>query len=96
MDKPFGVFRQPKNTLPRIQSVYLFVSVDREDGNEGVCAVEISGTLMPLIAADEQRLAILRPVAAEIARISGMEIRLIRLTERADLETFGPSPQVQP
>ena len=83
-------FRQPKNTLPRIESVYVFVSVDPEDGNEGVIAAPIGGMTMPMIAADVERLALLKPIAAEIAVAFGITVKLIRLTTREELETFFP------
>lgn len=90
MAKLAGALHQPKNTLPRIESVYAFVSVDPEDGNEGIIAAPIGGMTMPMIAADVERLAILKPIAAEIAVAFGVTVKLIRLTTREELETFFP------
>jgi hypothetical protein len=85
------VFHQPKNTLPKIDSVYLFVSVDEEDGNEGVIGAPFGPiNCMPLIAADEKRLAQLIPIAEDIARRSGKKIRLIRLTQREVIQDITP------
>lgn len=81
--EPGTIFQQPKNTLPSIESIYVFVSVDAEDGNEGVVGMPMGEIgCMPLIAADEKRLEQLIPMAEEIARIFKMKIRLIKLSHR--------------
>jgi hypothetical protein len=66
----------PPNTMPRINSVFAYLSVDK-DGSEGVCAAPIGpgGTWMPLIAADADRLKSITPVAEQVARESGMTNR---------------------
>ena len=57
----------PPNTMPHIGKVWAYLSKD-EHGNEGVCAV-FSGafgtSLIPLIAADQVRLAALTPIAGK-------------------------------
>lgn len=81
----------PKNTLRRIDQLWAFVSVDPNDSTEGVCAFrQPDGTMLPLVAADEARLVLLRPIAQNIARLSGMKLKLIRLTTREDLEDIEP------
>lgn len=86
-----GMFLQPKNTLPSIEEVYLFVSVDAEDGNEGVVAAPIGPVgMMPLVAADKKRMEQYRPVAEQIAKAFKMKIRLIRLTHREVIEEINP------
>lgn len=78
---------QPKNTLPKIETVYAFVSVDPLDGNEGVCAAPMGGLgLVPLIAFDAARLESIRPIAADIAKMSGMKIKLVKFTQREEVE----------
>lgn len=76
----------PPNTMPRINGVWAYLSVDA-DGNEGVCAAPIGpgGMCVPLIAADEERLKSITPIAEQIARITGMTIKLVRFGEREDL-----------
>ena len=86
------VLRQPKNTMPKIKHIWAYLSVDPEDGNEGLCAAMIDGVFLPLIAADEKRLEILRGMAQEIteqARLNNMKIKLVQFTERVELETVG-------
>jgi hypothetical protein len=88
MDPAIGLFRQPKNTLPRIDHIWAFVSVDANDGNEGVVAAPLGGMLMPMIAADDARLQELRPLAAMIAQATGTKIRLIKFNLREEIEEF--------
>lgn len=85
-DKPESLLLQPKNTMPRINAIWAFVSVDAKDGNEGLCAAPVGGMLMPLIAADEARLKNLRPLAEQLARMSGMTIKLVKFETRTEVE----------
>jgi hypothetical protein len=76
----------PLNTMPRIERIWAWLSVDAA-GNEGVLAGPSPfGGLMPLIAADEARLESLRPMARAIAAGAKMRIVLARFETRADLE----------
>jgi hypothetical protein len=75
------------NTLPRIDSVHMAVSVD-DDGSEGICAVDINGTMMPLIAADEARLSFIRDWAFAVAFRDRRIVRIVRLTRREEIEVF--------
>jgi hypothetical protein len=74
------------NTLPRIGSLWAYLSKD-DDGNEGVCAapIEPGGACLPLIAADQERLKSITPIAEQIARLSGMTIILVEFTTRTEL-----------
>lgn len=87
MIKIDGLLHQPKNTMPRIEHIWAFLSVDKEDGNEGVCAVNTNIGMMPLIVADEVRLEQVRPIAKDLANRTGMVIRLAKFSVREDLET---------
>ena len=71
-----------------IQHIWAFVSVDPRDGDEGVCACNLGGQWMPLIAADEKRLKDLRPMAEQIARETKVDIKLVRFDVRTELETI--------
>lgn len=80
------IVHAPPNTLPRIDAIHAFLSVDSE-GNEGVCAAPIGpgGSIMPLIAADAARLDSIMPIAEGIALATGWTVRLVRFTVREDL-----------
>lgn len=73
------------NTLLRIDSVWMALSVD-EDGTEGVCAFMSNTGWMPLIAADEKRLADIRKLARQIAYSENRLVRIVRMTTREAVE----------
>ncbi len=77
-----------KNKLRRIDSVWAFLSAD-EVGNEVAMGCEVDGIgWVPLIAADEERLASLRRIAKQLAREEQLKVRLVKFTTREDLETI--------
>jgi hypothetical protein len=85
------VILNPPNTLERIDQVWAAVSVD--EFGEGLCAINIRGQWMPLIAADEARLEDIRRWAKHLAATeayTGKTIRIIRLSNREELETITP------
>lgn len=88
-EKPYVVIA-PANHLPRIESLWAYVSRDAA-GNEGLCAASSpAGFLMPLIAADQARLASLTPIAEKLAGPVHV-IVLVEFTGRVDLRTItGP------
>jgi hypothetical protein len=89
--KPGTIFQQAKNTLPSIESVYMYVSVDPDDGNEGIVGAPLEPVgCMPMVAADEKRLAQLTPIAEEIAKRYKMKIRLIKLSHREVIKEINP------
>jgi hypothetical protein len=86
MSEHYTIFHQPKNTMPRITSVWAVVSVDPVDGNEGVAAAEVAGIMMPLIAADEKRLEVIVPIAKAIKAGTGLRLKLVKFTTREEVE----------
>ncbi len=82
----------PKNAnyLEKITEIYAFVSVD--EGGEGVIGMTmpIDGreTFMPFVCADKTRMESLKPFAKEIGKKSGKKIRLIKFTNRKDIEIY--------
>lgn len=84
-------FHNPGNHLPRIDKVWMFVSVDAT--GEGVCAFPMPGSEMlsvPMIAADESNLDNLKKVARMLVDRYGITIKLIELHTRTDIETYTP------
>ena len=81
------VIHDPGNTH-RIDNVWVFVSRD-ENGNEGVIAAPTALGVMPLIAADSERLESLRPLAKSLVdKVPGKKVALIKLTTREEIEVF--------
>ena len=76
------------NGKDRINEMYAFVVVD-DDGTEGIPALRsVNGVAMPLVGADLDRIADLRPFAQDLAQRLGKPIDLIRFTVREHLETI--------
>jgi hypothetical protein len=81
----------PKNEMPHIDQMWAFLSIDPEDGNEGVIAGPLMGpgSVVPLVAADEKRLASLEPVARQWATVFGRVVRLVKFSQREVIMEFG-------
>jgi hypothetical protein len=77
-------------SLPKIEHIWAFVSFDECDQSEGVIGVTMNGTMMPLIAADENRLRSLRPIAFKVAIMHGITVKLIKFSSREEVETIAP------
>ncbi|WP_457298667.1 hypothetical protein [Phyllobacterium sp. P5_D12] len=76
------------NTILRIESVWMALSVD-DDGTEGVCGVMLpSGMWMPLLAADEKRLPFILEQAEMVAVSQQRLIRIVKLTTREEYKVI--------
>lgn len=67
------------------------VDADLGDVEEAVAQVTIAGVMYPLIAADEERLEQLRPIAQRLAAEQNVRIRLVCFECRVELEEVVPS-----
>ncbi len=66
----------------KITSISAFISVDPDDGDEGILAATMNdGTIMPLMAADSDRLKSLWPIAKEIQKLSGIRVELRQFSD---------------
>jgi len=83
------VVHAPQNEMPRIDFLWAFLSVD--ETGEGILAAPLMGpgSLMPLVAGDQKRLDLITPIAKEIARDSGRNVRLVKFSQREVIEQFG-------
>ena len=84
---PVQQVQSPSNNF-RIDHIWCWLSVD--EGGEGICATRTeSGMFLPLLAADERRLADIRGWAERIAYASGKPAVLAKFTNRINLERLG-------
>lgn len=90
MPAPRGIFTQPKNTMPKIESLWLWLSVDPQDGNEGALAARLGDAWLPLFAADEQRLREMEQLARSIVHATGIQARLVKFTTREEVQELKP------
>ena len=72
----------------RIDQMFAFVSVDPQDGNEGVLGFQTPDGWMPMVGADMSMVDKLKPMAERIARETGIEVKLINLSTRTEVETI--------
>lgn len=74
--------------IKRVENLWLVVAVDPEDNTEGVVAETLGNLMMPLIAADEDRLPHIIRQGKKAAAISHPDkvVKLIRLSVREEVE----------
>ena len=79
--------------MPKIKAIYAYITHEKGDpDDEGVTAFlpGLSGQWMPMVGADEKRMASLKPMAQGLANASGQTITLVKFSVRTDLETIDP------
>jgi hypothetical protein len=83
-------FSMPGPDGQRINQLWLVTYVN-EKGLEVVAQAKLqSGEYAPLIAADFERLASMLPAARDLATTRNIKMRLIKLTNRVDIEEIVP------
>lgn len=76
--------------MKTIESIVAAVAVDERDQLEGICAFNMGGAWMPLIAADPERYEQIRLLAENVAKESGKTVKMVRFASRSVLETINP------
>lgn len=82
--------------MPKIEAMYAYITHEKGDpDDEGVTAfmppsMRPMRQWMPMVGADEERMASLRPMAQELANATGQRITLVKFSVRTDLETIDP------
>ncbi len=72
-----------------IDDLYAFIAAD--DEGEGITAFQAPGGMMlPMVGADMERVESLRPVAQQIAAMTGKRIVVAKFSAREDLEIIEP------
>lgn len=72
--------------MPKITEMYAFIAEDTGPDDEGVIGFTTSTGWIPMVGADMKRVDSLRPIATSIARDLGKRVKLIRFTNREELE----------
>lgn len=79
--------------MPKIEVMYAYIAHEKGDPDkEGLTAFlpSPSGQWMPMVGADEERMASLKPMAQELANATGQRITLVKFSDRTELETIDP------
>jgi hypothetical protein len=87
-------FRDPK-PIPEfdngerktITEIWAWICEDTP-GSEGLPGASIGGTFMPLIGSDRQRVESMRDFAVAVRIGTGRPVKLVRFTQREDVETL--------
>lgn len=74
--------------MPKIETMYAYVAVEKEPDDEGVVAVKMGDVWMPLVGADIARITSLRTLAEGVARFTKKKIVLVKFTNRTEVETL--------
>ena len=78
------------DSIERINQLWLVTFID-DAGKEVVAQAKLaSGDYAPLIAADPARLDSMMPAARKLAKTRNIKMRLIKLTNRLDIEDILP------
>jgi N-acetylglutamate synthase-like GNAT family acetyltransferase len=79
----------------RVSKAWGFLVVDPNDDEEGFAAFHAADdngvvAVLPMVATDEERLALLRPLAVQHAAASGRSVRLVEFTGMRELAVIHP------
>lgn len=69
----------------KIEKVTCFVAVDTDSGDEGIMGFKAAGGWMPLVCADEARIAQMFAAAEHIKAVTGCDYRVIQFDNRVDV-----------
>jgi hypothetical protein len=73
--------------MPRIDEMYVFISYDKDDNDEGICAFHSGdGVWIPMVGADIARVESLKPIAKQIASITCKKIKICKFSTREVIE----------
>jgi hypothetical protein len=82
--------QQTPDSVQRINRLWLVTFIN-EAGEEVVVQAKLTnGDYAPLIAADPVRLENMMPAARDLAKTRNIKMRLIKLTNRLDIENITP------
>jgi hypothetical protein len=82
--------QQTPDSVQRINQLWLVTFIN-EAGEEVVVQAKLTnGDYAPLIAADPVRLENMMPAARDLAKTRNIKMRLIKLTNRLDIENITP------
>ena len=74
--------------MPKITEMFAFVAEDTGPDDEGVTGIWMAEIFLPLIGADMARIDSLRPTAKAIAKQTGKPVKLLRFSQREELEVI--------
>jgi hypothetical protein len=82
--------QQTPDSVQRLNQLWLVTYIDKTGEEVVVQAKLANGDYAPLIAADPVRLESMMPAARDLAKTRNIKMRLIKLTNRLDIENIEP------
>jgi len=73
--------------MKTIEKMFAFIANDGE--SEGLVGAQFKDTLLPLVAADPERMESLKDVARQIATNTGKDISIVEFSVRTVVEVIG-------
>jgi len=77
--------------MKRIDTLWAALKVDPESGRETICTAMVNGNPVPLVTDDPMRIAWLKYQAGSVANLKGHAVRLVCLSDRAEVDTINPA-----
>lgn len=71
--------------MPKIEEMFAFVTEDSGPEDEGIVGMNTGAGWMPLVGADMARVESLKPIAKQIAAVTGKRIKILHFTQREEL-----------
>jgi len=77
--------------MPKIERIFAFIAEEYGPEDEGICAVKVGNTWMPLVASDGARVESLRSLAQDLANQAGKRIQLVCFDQKTAIEEICPN-----
>jgi len=76
--------------MPRIDEMFAFVAEESGPDDEGLIGFKSGDSWIPMVGADMARVNSLKPVAKQISKITGKSVKVLRFTNREEIEEICP------
>ncbi len=75
--------------MPKITEIYAWVTIDKDENDEGIIGIKTREGWIPAIGADKERIESLRPAAEATAKATGKTVVLTKFSVREEIESIG-------
>lgn len=79
-----------------IESVHIYTLTDPDTGEEGIAGVVTPQGGRPLIAVNEEILEEIKPLAQDVANMTGMSVKLVKFDVRSEVGVVEPQEDAAP
>lgn len=79
-----------------IESVHIYTLTDPDTGEEGIAGVVTPQGGRPLIAVNDEILEEIKPLAQDVANMTGMSVKLVKFDARSEVDSVEPQQDASP